>query len=216
MSVSAGFWRIQINKKWIPLKALPDGTFETGGSWHYDGNSVTIILDGITHILPPRPNGLFFDDNGTVLSRHRPETPYQDRVRVARSRAPGKVVHRRKRIRTRLCNVGCVVHIVLQWLGYRPTESCSCKDKAKHMDAWGPCGCLKNMSSILGWLRESWNERHKKIWFPSLAARILVYCCIAWVACAIVVRRVSMYLENKLEQRHATRTAANSISTSKR
>lgn len=44
---------------------------------------------------------------------------------------------------------------LLATLGLDSVLGCSCNDRARMMDAWGPEGCLDRKQEILGWLRES-------------------------------------------------------------
>ena len=44
---------------------------------------------------------------------------------------------------------------LLATLGLEDVAGCSCGDRMRMMDAWGPKGCLDRKQEILGWLRES-------------------------------------------------------------
>ena len=47
---------------------------------------------------------------------------------------------------------------VLKSLGVHPKASCACEARRREMDRWGVEGCRANRSTILGWLREAYDE----------------------------------------------------------
>lgn len=53
---------------------------------------------------------------------------------------------------------GTHLHLILGSLGVVPTSGCQCAERMNQMDAWGPELCRQNRDTILGWLRESYDE----------------------------------------------------------
>lgn len=49
---------------------------------------------------------------------------------------------------------GTTLKKLISWFIEKPAD-CNCPNRVKVMDAWGAEGCLKNMPTILDWLRDS-------------------------------------------------------------
>lgn len=62
-------------------------------------------------------------------------------------------------------------------LGISYTPGCSCADRAKTMDSWGPDVCEQRLDEIVGWLREEAEKRGLPFFAP--VARLLVKRAIA-------------------------------------
>lgn len=62
-------------------------------------------------------------------------------------------------------------------LGISYTPGCSCADRAKTMDSWGPDICEQRLDEIVGWLREEAEKRGLP--FFATVARLLVKRAIA-------------------------------------
>lgn len=56
---------------------------------------------------------------------------------------------------------------MLSAMGMEPAPGCSCRDRMKKMDAWGPEECRKRKQEILGWLRQ---EYEKQGWGSKVSA----------------------------------------------
>lgn len=50
--------------------------------------------------------------------------------------------------------VGTTLHKLITWFVPQP-EGCDCPNRVNIMNAWGPERCLKELPTILSWLRES-------------------------------------------------------------
>jgi hypothetical protein len=67
---------------------------------------------------------------------------------------------------------GSELKSMLQMLGIRASDHCSCNSRAKYMDDMGVDWCRENIELICGWLKEEAERR--SLPFSMLAAKILV------------------------------------------
>jgi glycosyltransferase involved in cell wall biosynthesis len=72
------------------------------------------------------------------------------------------------------CGVGQELSKLLKRFGFGEEEGCSCKSKAKLMDAHGADWCEANLETILGWLRDEHKRRKSRMPFIGWFARMLV------------------------------------------
>lgn len=68
--------------------------------------------------------------------------------------------------------VGYHLSRMFAWVGIRPSADCKCRSRANFMDARGPEWCEEHLPEIVGWLRESAEERGLP--FIEAAAALLV------------------------------------------
>lgn len=53
---------------------------------------------------------------------------------------------------------GLHLHILLEQLGQQPKAGCNCPLRIVEMNAWGIEGCRQNRETIIGWLKEAYEE----------------------------------------------------------
>jgi hypothetical protein len=46
----------------------------------------------------------------------------------------------------------CLHDAILRWVGEVPTRQCSCEDRIRQMNSWGPENCRQNVEEIVDWL----------------------------------------------------------------
>lgn len=66
---------------------------------------------------------------------------------------------------------------LLKWFGLVAQSGCSCNERARLMNEWGPDGCEERIDEIVGWLREEAASRNLP--FVDAAGRVLVRRAIA-------------------------------------
>lgn len=71
---------------------------------------------------------------------------------------------------------GTYLKAMFSWFFLNPTADCPCEQHAKQMDDWGPDGCLENLDTIVGWIREEAEKR--RLPFSEKVVRRLVKICI--------------------------------------
>lgn len=54
---------------------------------------------------------------------------------------------------------GSYLKSMFSWFFLNPTADCPCEQHARQMDEWGPDGCLENLTTIVGWIKEEAESR---------------------------------------------------------
>ena len=48
---------------------------------------------------------------------------------------------------------------ILRWVGEAPTSKCSCKDRIRRMNDWGPVQCREHLDEIIDWMMGEAKQR---------------------------------------------------------